>query len=142
MKAPIIKNHKEYLEAKKNIKNFEPWLKKVLKKFEGTGEHPIFIELQENISRRQHAESIEAVKRYELIKSKQVVPRLFNFNNYGIFLIEARIYRGFTQHQLAKKLEIREDNIVAYENREYEYVPDGFIIEVLKALNLTILFAQ
>lgn len=81
----------------------------------------------------------EQIREYEALKSGAVsVLKAQNLEELPIMLIRARIAQGLTQRQLADKLGLKEQQIQKYESEEYASASLRRLVEIARALHLSI----
>lgn len=81
----------------------------------------------------------EQIQEYEVLKSGTVTEiTAENLNELPTILIRARISRGLTQRQLAKRLGLKEQQIQRYESDKYASASLRRLTEVASALDLNI----
>lgn len=81
----------------------------------------------------------DQIREYEALKSGAVTELTADtFDELPGILIRARIAKGLTQSQLAKKLGVKEQQIQRYESEEYASASSRRVNEVANALNINI----
>jgi HTH-type transcriptional regulator/antitoxin HigA len=78
---------------------------------------------------RQELEEYDSLKRQRVISVK-------SFEELPQVLIKARIARGWTQGQLARKLKLKEQQIQRYESVDYRTVSLGRLLDIVEALDI------
>lgn len=85
-----------------------------------------------------HAQLVEEVDEYERLKRGEF-DALKNFEGLGRLLIALRIYKGFTQSQLAQALGIDSSQISRDERHEYHGITVDRASRILEALGVELL---
>lgn len=134
----MIKNDKQYQVTKSRLKEFKDMLYDVLSNNE-INVDPIYRKIEEDAVKSQITQFEKEIEEYEFLKNGEVnyiyVDSLPNFYEA---LIKARIVKGWTQAELAKHLELKEQQIQRYELCNYSTASIARINEVASALNIDI----
>ena len=133
----MIKTEKEYKNAQKKITEDIDFIAKQKDKLKELGltEEQINIAMEPTYS--FHEQLKDEVLYYEKIKRGEF-SSLYNFYDMGRYLIGLRIYKGLTQKQLAKKLEVSEAQVSKDEKNEYHGVSIEKIQRILNAMEVCI----
>ena len=133
----MIKNERQYLITKTQAKKF----KEAIEAFDNkkTDSHPLLKKAQREAMESQFTELKWQLDEYDKLRSGKL-KRLKKsaFQDLPIELIRARIARGFTQKDLARKLGVKEQQIQRYEETDYASASLSRINEVIKALNIEV----
>lgn len=82
---------------------------------------------------------LEELAEYDALKRGEIhLQHVQNLQDLPEALIKARIARGWSQKDLAKRLRIREQQVQRYENDEYERVPFWRMVEIASVLGVQI----
>lgn len=131
----MIKNDKQYQVTKSRLHDF----KESLLALEKDETDPLLQELHVGALKSQIEQFEKQILEYELLKegntSYVVVDDLSHLHEV---LIKARIAQKMTQAELAKSLELKEQQIQRYEGSDYSTASMSRIIEVSQALGLKI----
>jgi ribosome-binding protein aMBF1 (putative translation factor) len=133
----MIKNERQYLITKTQAKKF----KEAIEAFDNkkTDSHPLLKKAQREAMESQFTELKWQLDEYDKLRSGKL-RRLKKsaFQDLPIELIRARIARGLTQKDLARKLGVKEQQIQRYEETDYASASLSRINEVIKALNIEV----
>jgi ribosome-binding protein aMBF1 (putative translation factor) len=133
----MIKNERQYLITKTQAKKF----KEAIEAFDNkkTDSHPLLKKAQREAMESQFTELKWQLDEYDKLRSGKL-KRLKKsaFQDLPIELIRARIARGLTQKDLARKLGVKEQQIQRYEETDYASASLSRINEVIKALNIEV----
>ena len=115
----MIKNEKQYKITKGWLKKFEQGKQKLSKLPKGK-EQPWLREAQLGSAQAQIDQFKEELAEYEALKSGKIkLPRLTYVATLPGLLIKKRINNGWTSKQLAKRLDLDDQQIQRYENTDY-----------------------
>ncbi|TCS95953.1 helix-turn-helix domain-containing protein [Hazenella coriacea] len=131
----MIKTEQEYKKCKKEIENHEKILneqREVLKQMGLTADQ---IELGLAPARHFQQRMVSEVTEYERYKSGEF-DMTCTFDKIGKQLIAFRIFRGFSQAELAKRLGVTQPQISRDERHEYSGASMEKIRQVLEALEI------
>jgi ribosome-binding protein aMBF1 (putative translation factor) len=133
----MIKNERQYTITKAQARKFKDAIAAMDVGKAGT--HPLLVKAQRGALESQLAELEAQLKEYETLRSGKLKKfRQSHFQNLPLELIRARIARGFTQKDLARKLGLKEQQIQRYEETEYASASLGRVYEVIKALDIEV----
>jgi DNA-binding XRE family transcriptional regulator len=133
----MIKNHRQYIVTKAQVKKFQKASEEFDKK--GSNAHPMLVKAQKEAMKSQLSELEDQVREYERLRSGRYrVLKASSLEKLPVELIRARIALGLTQKQLAKRLGVREQQIQRYEETEYASASFSRLAEVANALRLDI----
>jgi ribosome-binding protein aMBF1 (putative translation factor) len=133
----MIKNERQYLITKAQARKF----KEAIEAFDHktTDIHPLLAKAQRDALASQLAELNAQLAEYERLRSGKLKRlKQSSFQNLPLALIRARIARGLTQRDLAKKLGLKEQQIQRYEETDYSSASIARVNEVIKALNIKV----
>ncbi len=133
----MIKTEQEYLEAKKRLEQEYKTLENHEKKMKSAGLTIEQMKLAIDPLVSFTLQLREEVEEYEKLKRGQFDP-FVNLSGLGRSLIALRIYKGMTQKELAKKLDVLEPQVSRDERNEYHGASIEKIQKVLAALDVTI----
>lgn len=133
----MIKTEQEYLEAKKRLEQEYKTLENHEKKMKSAGLTIEQMKLAIDPLVSFTLQLREEVEEYEKLKRGQFDP-FVNLSGLGRSLIALRIYKGMTQKELAKKLDVLEPQVSRDERNEYHGASIEKIQKVLDALDVTI----
>jgi transcriptional regulator with XRE-family HTH domain len=78
------------------------------------------------------------IDEYQRLKAKQISSlHIEDFNKFSEILIKSRIAKGWTQAELAEKINVKEQQIQRYEATNYETASLARIDEIIYALKIT-----
>ena len=133
----MIRNERQYIITKSQVKKFKKALDDFTKK--GSNTHPMLVKAQKEAMESQLSELENPVKEYEKLRSgKYKVLKESSFENLPIELIRARIALGLTQKQLAELVGLKEQQIQRYEETEYASASFSRLQEIIAALGLEV----
>ena len=133
----MIENERQYLVTQKRIEQFEESLASLR-----TTPRP------ETLPQKIHKAMIESVEsqlvdlreeiaEYEALKAQQVKElKLKSLNELPDLLIKARIARGYTQADFAKKLKLKPQQIQRYEYTRYQSISFKRLLQIARALEV------
>jgi HTH-type transcriptional regulator/antitoxin HigA len=129
----VIKNQHQYRVTGAQVKRLEQALKRstaARPSLEPALHEAVIAGLEAQI-----AELREEMEEYDSLKGQDVLVA-DTFQELPQVLIKARIARGWTQEQLARKLKLKAQQIQRYESTEYRTVSLGRLLDVASALNI------
>jgi HTH-type transcriptional regulator/antitoxin HipB len=129
----MIKNDKQYQVTKNRLKEFEGMLEEI----DNENLDPIYKKIEMDAVQSQIIQFEREIEDYESLKQGKLnhiyVESLSNF--YEV-LIKARIIKQWTHADLAKRLELKEQQIQRYEMENYAGASILRITEVASALDI------
>lgn len=134
----MIKNEKQYLIAKAQLRKFESTLQEFGKTgYHALKVHPLFLKSEQDALRFQIGELQNQLEEYDKLKSGQLeLSEADSLENLPKTLIKARIASGLNQRELAERLNLKEQQIQRYEATEYYSASFARLLEIAQALNL------
>ncbi len=133
----MIKNQRQYRITKTQVKKFKEAIEACDKKTTDT--HPLLAKAQREALKSQLAELMGQLDEYEKLRSGKLKKlKISSFQHLPIELIRARIARGLTQKDLARKLGVKEQQIQRYEETDYASASLSRVNEVIKALDIEV----
>ena len=133
----MIKNEKDYLEAKLRLEQEYKTLEDHEKKMRLAGLNAEQIKIAMDPLVTFSLQLREEVQEYEKLKRGQFDP-FVNLSGLGKTLIALRIFKGLTQKELAEKLQVTEPQVSRDERNEYHGASIEKIQRVLDALEVKI----
>jgi HTH-type transcriptional regulator/antitoxin HigA len=134
----VIENERQYHVAKKRIAQFEASLASL----HATPRRPDHVPprlhqaMQESVT-SQLADLHHEVAEYEALKTHQVSAlELHSLSELPDLLIKARIARGYTQAEFAKRLHLKPQQLQRYEATRYHSVSFRRLLEIAHALDV------
>jgi len=132
----MIKNEKQYQITSKKLLEFKEAFEKVK---ENKEINPILQEIQMGALQAQIEIFEDEIKEYLHLKNKKITHiYIDSFSDLHEALIKARISRGWTQFDLAKKLHMKEQQIQRYELGNYSMASIAKINQIVSALDIDI----
>lgn len=127
----MIKNDRQYRLSKAQLRAFEGAITDLQHRAVPAGVDPGLPELERRALESQREELSSEVQEYEALKAGKVT----NFEAHSLeelptLLVKARIARGITHKQLAKRLGIKEQQVQRWESNDFS----GASIENLKSI--------
>ena len=132
----MIKNERQYRITRAQAARFAQTLED-LRKRDGSpeGVHPRIARAQEEAVASQLADLEEELREYEQVKAGGFRLEQLNVgSDLPVLLIRARIARGLSQRELARRAGLKEQQIQRYEATDYESASLSRIKEVVAAL--------
>lgn len=133
----MIENERQYHVTKKRIAQFEASLASL-----GATPRPDHLPprlhqaMQESVA-SQLADLHHEIAEYEALKARQVSAlELHSLSELPDLLIKARIARGYTQAELAKRLHLKPQQLQRYEATRYHSVSFRRLLEIARALEV------
>jgi ribosome-binding protein aMBF1 (putative translation factor) len=133
----MIKNERQYLITKTQAKKF----KDAIAAFDAKSPdaHPLLVKAQREALESQLKELDAQLSEYEKLRSGKLKKlKKSSFQNLPMALIRARIVKGLTQKDLARKLGVKEQQIQRYEETDYASASLSRVNEVIKALEIEV----
>ena len=135
----MILNERQYNVTKSNIAKFNETLNKLKNQ-------PLPEDTNEQLRLKYHIEALEGqletlnqeIKAYQQLKSGQTNVLVSSFESLPENLIKARIIRGWSQAQLAERLNVRQQQVQKDEASLYANSSFTKLLRVKNALNLNI----
>ena len=135
----MIKNDRQYRITKAQVHKLERAVAQAAKRPEAKRVHPLLRRAQTDALRSQLADLRGEIKQYEGLRSgKQSVLNFQSFDDLAGTLIQARIFRGLSQRDLADRLGLKEQQIQRYEATEYSSASLARVREVARALGIKV----
>ena len=129
----VIKNQHQYRVTKAQLTRLEEALKRA--RAAETSLQPAMHEAMIAGMEAQAAELRQELEEYDSLKNHDVIT-VGSFEELPEVLIKARIARGWTQRQLARKLKLKEQQIQRYESVNYRTVSVGRLLDIAEALDI------
>lgn len=129
----MIKNQHQYRVTGAQLKRLEEALKRT--RAAKASLEPALHEAVIAGLEAQIADLQEEMEEYDSLKGRDVLVA-DTFQELPQVLIQARIARGWTQEQLARKLKLKAQQIQRYESTEYRTVSLERLLDVAAALNI------
>lgn len=133
----MIKNERQYLITKAQANRF----KDAIAAFDAKAQnaHHLLVKAQHEALESQLAELEAQLREYEKLRSGKLKKlKKSSFQNLPLALIRARIAKGYTQKDLARKLGVKEQQIQRYEETDYASASLNRVNEVIKALDIEV----
>ena len=133
----MIENERQYRVTKKRIAQFEASLASLpTSPCPETLPPRLHRAMRESIA-SQVEDLRHEVAEYEALKTRQVsILELHSLSDLPDLLIKARIARGYTQADLAKRLHLKSQQIQRYEAMRYASVSFQRLVEITRALDV------
>lgn len=129
----MIKNQHQYRVTRAQLRRLEEALKRA--RAAETSLQPALHEAVIAGLEAQIAELREEMEEYDSLKDREVLVA-GSLRELPQILIRARIARGWTQEQLARKLKLKAQQIQRYESTEYHAVSFGRMLDIAEALSV------
>ncbi len=133
----MIRTEYEYQEMLKRVDQDNIFIQSQAKHFLEMGftEEQVNHALEPSLS--FHAQLVDEVQYYERIKRGDF-EALTNLSDLGRFLIGLRIYRGISQSELARQLNVSEAQVSRDERNEYHGISVEKAQKIISALDITL----
>jgi ribosome-binding protein aMBF1 (putative translation factor) len=126
----MIENQRQYNHTKTQLERFRMTLQNILKLDHNTLE----TQLQHDAVQSE-IEVLEAqIQAYEQLQNGQVIIELGSLEHIAEKLIQARVASGFTQAELAAKMNMKPQQIQRYEASRYASASLARVLEVARVL--------
>lgn len=136
----MIKNERQYRITRSQALKFGAAIRELEKAGPAPKVKPALHQAQIDALRSQMADLQEEVAEYEAVRAgKRSLPDLKTIEQIPAALIQARIAAGLSQEQLAERLGMKEQQVQRYEATEYRGASLARVLEVARALRVTIL---
>jgi ribosome-binding protein aMBF1 (putative translation factor) len=133
----VIENERQYRVTKQRIAQFEASLANLRATPRPAHVPPRLHRAMHESIESQVADLRHEVAEYEALKARQVsVLELHSLSELPELLIKARIARGYTQAELAKRLHLKPQQIQRYETTRYHTVSFRRLLEIAHALDV------
>ncbi len=129
----VIKNQQQYRVTRAQLKRLDAALKRA-RAAKGSLE-PVLHEAVIAGLEAQIGELQEEMEEYDALKTQDVLVA-GSFEELPQILIKARIARGWTQEELARKLKLKGQQIQRYESTDYRTVSLARLLDIAAALNI------
>ena len=129
----LIKNQHQYRVTKAQLVRLEEALKRA--RTANTSVQPALHRAMLVGMEAQVAELRQELEEYDSLKNHDVIT-VGSFEELPEVFIKARIARGWTQQQLARKLKLKEQQIQRYESVNYRTVSVGRLLDIADALDI------
>lgn len=134
----MIRNDSEYKRAVERVKEESIRLKQSKEQLKEKGLNDEEIKRVMDPVESFHLQLKEEVETYEKLK-QGIFDDLINLRGVGHLLVCLRIARGYTQRELADKLEVNESQVSRDERNEYHGITLERASKILEALGATLL---
>jgi HTH-type transcriptional regulator / antitoxin HigA len=136
----MITNDRQYKITKSQVVNFQKSLEDMIKNPPNTPDiHPLIAQASRNAIEAQLKELIAQIEEYEALKAGRIViTEVKDLKQLPQILIKARIANGFTQSELARQLEMKEQQIQRYEAELYNTASLKTLLRISELLNIKI----
>ena len=131
----MIRNEKEYQEARSRLEQEQNRIKEHRKRLEGTGLDAAALKRALDPLRSFHLQLKEEIESYERLKRGDI-RELRNFHGLGRTLVGLRIALRISQRELAQRLEVHESQVSRDERNEYHGITVDRASKILDALEV------
>ena len=133
----MIENEQQYLVTQKRIAQFEESLAGLLATPRPEKLSPRLHRAMRESVESQLADLRQEVAEYEALQAHQVpMLELHSLSELPDLLIKARIARGYTQAEFARRLKIKPQQVQRYETTRYRLVSFERLLKVAQALDV------
>ena len=130
---PMIQNKRQYNVTKKQIETLSEGLEAAVQ--EKTDMDPRLYKAMVAGIRSQIDDLEQEVREFEELQNASLL-HIKSSEDFGSVLIQGRVVRGLTQNELAKKLNLKPQQIQKYEATRYQGASLKRILDILVALDL------
>jgi HTH-type transcriptional regulator/antitoxin HigA len=136
----MITNDRQYKIVKSQIENFKETLENLILNTEHIKDiHPKILEAERDAVNFQLQQLLFQIKEYEELKAGEIfITEFKDLHELPLVLIKSRIANGYTQADLAKLLQMKEQQIQKYEAEKYENVSLKTLFKVADTLKINI----
>lgn len=135
----MIKNERQYRITRAQAEKFEHAMAELVSAPDTPGVHPVLKKAQIDALRSQLGDLKAELDEYQALRSgKRQVLTLDSFDDLPRALVQGRIAAGLSQHDLAAKLGIKEQQVQRYEASDYQSASLARVAGVVRALGLRI----
>ncbi len=136
----MITNDRQYKITKSQILSFQESLEDMIKNPPISPDiHPKIIEATKNAMESQLHDLLFQVQEYEALKAGKVfITEVKNLKELPLILIKGRIANGLTQSELAKQLDMKEQQVQRYESELYSSASLKTILKIADLLKIKI----
>jgi DNA-binding XRE family transcriptional regulator len=133
----MIRNDTEHKNAVARIKAEKERIAAIQAELRTSGLGPDEVKRALDPLQSFHLQLVEEVEAYEKLQRGDF-GEFVNFHGIGRLLISLRIYKGLTQRELAKMLEVHESQVSRDERNEYHGITLGRANKIMEALGATL----
>ena len=133
----MIRNEAEYKAAVRRVKEQGERLKQQAAHLRATDLTKEEVKRVTDPVRSFHEQLKEEIESYERLKRGEF-DELRNLSGFGELLVALRIAKGFTQRELAKRLDVSESQISRDERNEYHGITVDRANRILEALDVEV----
>lgn len=136
----MITNDRQFKITKSQIVNFQRSLEDMIKNPPNSPDiHPLIVEASRNAIEAQLKELIVEIEEYQALKEGRIViTEVKDLNQLPLILIKARIANGLTQLDLARQLDMKEQQIQKYEAELYNTASLKTLLRISELLKIKI----
>ncbi len=136
----MITNDRQYKIVKSQIENFKETLGNLILNAEQIKDiHPKILEAERDAVNFQLQQLLFQIKEYEELKAGEIfITEVKDLHELPLVLIKSRIANGYTQADLAKLLQMKEQQVQKYEAEKYENVSLKTLFKVADTLKINI----
>ncbi|MFC7443431.1 helix-turn-helix domain-containing protein [Laceyella putida] len=137
----MIRTEQEYKKLKAKVEKQEQLLQEERKKLEEQGFTEQMIQIAIGFAENFHLNDKREVEEYERVMRGEFDPYTCKLGEIGTHLIKLRLWRGLTQSELANRMGVSNSQVSRDERYEYSGASMERIEQVLKALDIELMFA-
>jgi predicted XRE-type DNA-binding protein len=137
----MIRTEQEYKKLKAKVEEQEQLLQEERKKLEEQGFTEQMIQIAIGFAENFHFNDKREVEEYEQVMRGEFDPYTCKLGEIGKHLIKLRLWRGLTQSELANRMGVSNSQVSRDERFEYSGASMERISQVLKALDVELMFA-
>ena len=133
----MIKNRKQYLTSKKELKKFKDVLD-LLSGQEPSDIHPLLIKAQSDSIKSQIEELEGEISEFERLSQGEVPIIKMGLSELSMGIIASRISRGYTHSQLGVLLGVSEQQVQKYESDNFQNTSLKRLTQIVEVLNVSV----
>jgi hypothetical protein len=138
----MIKSEREYNRIRQEVERQEAWVAEERKRLEEDGLSPELIKVSVGIAEAMHHNQRLELEEYERVLNGDFNPYTCSLDEIGKRLIQLRIWKGISQVDLARRLNVSYAQFSKDERFQYEGASLEKVKRVLKALDVELIFAS
>jgi DNA-binding transcriptional regulator YiaG len=138
----MIKSEREYNRIRQEVERQEAWVAEERKRLEEDGLSPELIKVSVGIAEAMNHNKRLELEEYERVLNGDFDPYTCSLDEIGKRLIQLRIWKGLSQSDLARRLNVSHAQVSKDERFQYEGASLEKVKRVLKVLDVELIFAS
>lgn len=132
----MIKSEQEYRRIKTEVEKQKAWITSERTRLKESGLSEELIQISVGIAENMKKENERELQEYEAVISGDFNVKLCTFEDIGKHLIRLRLWKGFSQTELANRLGVTHAQVSRDERFEYQGVSISKVRQILSCLEL------